>query len=442
MEALSCNICGGKLVMGVGGIATCESCGMQYSPEILKEKVQEILGAVRVNNTQMIENYLTIADNAYNANNLAEAESYGNKIIEIDPANYKAWLIKGKAAGWQSTVENIRLSESVSAFVKAIKSATEDEKESIVEDIKSEISKLGRALIEIRGERFVKWPDEEETNGFKSDVLAIFNSITELSTQAGVNIPVSEIAAPIAEQINQSVVLAWQNTILPDSTWIKSDANAWATFIARIDYCTDILLQSINLCEEDDAEDIFRYENLIYFHKEALKSCSFNWAIVDIQYALAREEERNELISQYENKIAEIKAKIEIKDAAKKAEEANNRIKEYWDSHVEVKKSLDEEKNNLIERIEKLTDEIAQIPGITEQVSIQKRIESLDAEKSALGVLKIKEKKALKDQIDAAEAEVKKISPRIDALKAAIQEKIIPLQDRLNAINDELTKAR
>ena len=42
MAALVCDICGGKLVMGSGGIAVCDSCGMEHSPDRMKEKVQEI----------------------------------------------------------------------------------------------------------------------------------------------------------------------------------------------------------------------------------------------------------------------------------------------------------------------------------------------------------------------------------------------------------------
>lgn len=40
MAALVCDLCGGKLVMGAGGIAVCDSCGMEYSTERMREKVQ------------------------------------------------------------------------------------------------------------------------------------------------------------------------------------------------------------------------------------------------------------------------------------------------------------------------------------------------------------------------------------------------------------------
>ena len=43
MAALVCDLCGGKLMMGAGGIATCDSCGMEHSADRMKEKVRECL---------------------------------------------------------------------------------------------------------------------------------------------------------------------------------------------------------------------------------------------------------------------------------------------------------------------------------------------------------------------------------------------------------------
>lgn len=38
MAALVCDICGGKLIVGAGGITVCDSCGMEYSVERMREK--------------------------------------------------------------------------------------------------------------------------------------------------------------------------------------------------------------------------------------------------------------------------------------------------------------------------------------------------------------------------------------------------------------------
>ena len=48
---LECEICGGKLVGKPGGIFECESCGMEYSTEWAKAKIQEIKGTVKVEGT-------------------------------------------------------------------------------------------------------------------------------------------------------------------------------------------------------------------------------------------------------------------------------------------------------------------------------------------------------------------------------------------------------
>lgn len=46
--ALQCVICGGKLVGKPGSIFECDSCGMEYSTEWAREKIQEIKGTVKV----------------------------------------------------------------------------------------------------------------------------------------------------------------------------------------------------------------------------------------------------------------------------------------------------------------------------------------------------------------------------------------------------------
>ena len=48
MAALQCEICGGKLIGKPGGIFECDSCGMEYSTEWAKAKVQEIKGTVKI----------------------------------------------------------------------------------------------------------------------------------------------------------------------------------------------------------------------------------------------------------------------------------------------------------------------------------------------------------------------------------------------------------
>lgn len=475
MAALVCDICGGKLVMGSGGIAVCDSCGMEHSPDRMKEKIQEVKGTVRVDNSHMINNYLEMANTAYEASNLSEAESYCNKVIEIEPINYRAWFLKGKAAGWQSTLQNLRISESASAFTKAIGNAPDDENETLFEEAKTEMLNLSIAIISLRGDRFAKWPDEEEKNGFSSDIIAILNALTQFVSQVGVAIPLSEIMAPIATAINQSVITAFQNVVFPDYDGDPNDSDdragkyEWQNYIERIGFCTELLNQAIELCDEDDEEDIQRYENLIYLHEKAIDSCSWDYDISEWgwkdwhkEWSLTDDAKRirREMIADYRSKITAIMATKAQKDA----ELAKARFDDYWLGHASDKAALESEKATLFCQIEALkrstddqisilTTDLSAIQGKAEIDNISARTEKLNSDKAALGVFKGKEKKLIQDQIDnlrASEKEIKArmeaervtIQKKIDAVKAEAQSKVSPLQKRIASIDEELTKER
>lgn len=446
--------------MGTGGIATCENCGMEYSQDRMKEKVQEIKGTVRVDNTHMIQNYLSIAQNAYEASNQSEAELYCNKVIEIDPTNYQAWLLKGKTAGWQSTLQNPRFSESVLAFSKAIENAPEEEKNTIIEESKNEIKSLGTALISLRTDRFVQWPDEDETQGFLKDITTIMHTLIQFISQVGESIPVNEMMGPIATQINQAVVQAWSKKILPDYQGNEGRPNEyeWRDFLKRIDFCIELVTNAINLSDEDDEEDIQRYENLIFLQEQAIKSCSWDYNIGDYggkywykDWSLtdSAKAARRDIIAEYQRKMNAIKSVKEEKEANERAEKeriekekADKRFKEYWEEHVKEKENLEKERNSIEEQIKGLKEEMKKIPGNTEISNIEERINKLCEEKDALGMLKIKEKKAIQEKIDLEKVNINIIKERMNADKATVQAKIKQLQSRVDEINFELAKAR
>lgn len=445
MAALVCDLCGGKLIMGVGGIAVCDSCGMEHSANRMKEKVQEIKGTVRVDNSHMVENYLEMAQSAKDAGNHAESESYCNKVIEFEPTNYKAWMLKGEAAAWQSSLQNSRVDEGVASFVKAINNAPDEVREDLVEEAKEQIKNLAVAMISLRADRFAKWPDEEESNGFISDITSILNTVVAFLFQTGEVIPPSEIMAPIATCIDQSVAQAWQNVIWPEYNGDPNDSDdragkyEWQNFIKRVDYCASLVEKAISLCDE---EDIQHYENLIFLHQAAIDSCSWCCEFTEwgkrwyVEWKLTDEAKnaRRNLIRDYEAKIEEINEAEEKKE--------KKRFDDYWSEHADEKAALETERAYLQDKIASLRNEISSIPGDIEKENIQGRIYALKDEKLYLGLFKGKEKKAVQEKIDAAYLELKTVVDRMDAAKEEIENKIVPLQQRIAEIDVELTKAR
>ncbi len=493
MKRMVCEMCGSNDMVKQDGLFVCQNCETKYSVEEARKLMIEVEGTVRVDNTHMIPNYLEMALAAKDAGNNQEAENYCNKVIEIEPTNYKAWMLKGESAAWQSTLLNSRVDEGVAAFVKGITNAPEEEKEELIEQAKQQIKNLSSAMISLRAERFVKWPDEEEATGFLSDITAILGSVINFLSGTGSLIPIAEIMAPIATQINGAVTLAWEKVIWPDYDGDPYDPDdragkhEWQTFIKRADYCINLLEKAINLCDEDDEEDIIRYKNLIFISKAAIESCSWDYNLMDNggrswhkEWHLTDDSVKTRVnwIESYEDKISEIKQRIAAKETAEKAEkarqravemakekeEAKKRFDDYWEAHADERKELEAEQKALKDQINSLTasideqdatlkKEIAAIPGKDEIENLDARIKKLSADIAALGIFKGKEKLVLQGQIDQAKVDKKAVQKKMSEAKADleanaaasrrnIQVKISQLQSRVKSIYNELTMER
>ena len=386
MKQLTCEMCGSNDLLKQDGVFVCQTCGTKYSVEeakkIMVEGTVEVAGTVKVDNTESIENYLKIAKSAYSSQNQVEAENYANKVIEIAPDNYEAWLIKGKAAGWQSTLANPRFPECISAFSAALSNTPGDKRDAVVEEIKEEITNISCALISLRAERFIKWPDAEESTGFISDITTILKTVTAFLVK-GISISISDIMSPAAEMINKSVINAYENTIYPD---YKSKEYPYPTdrdfskYIERLDYCIQLVEQSIKLCDDDSESDIQRYKNLIDLQEYAINACSYDWQhpsvrldssnsglwtskgyIVDIYnnrvYFVksvltdSAKSHRRSKISEYKSKISAIEAEIDRKIKAKK----KKKYDEFWSKHSEEYKTLTQELSKAKQKRDELT---------------------------------------------------------------------------------------
>ena len=282
MKQLTCEMCGSTELMKQDGVFVCQTCGTKYSVEEAKkmmvEGTVEVAGTVKVDDSAKIANYYTMAENAYDASNQKEAESYCNKIIEIEPNNYKAWLLKGRAAGWQSTLANIRVEESVNCFNKAIDNAPEDKVEEVKKVASDEISKLSLALITLCCDNYSKNGSINNANTIKKNVQAV--KLYSLLFLAKCGVKATDLNASIALKINGAVVSAYQNDIKKDywgSTGHPSKG-AWDRYTEQCWAAIDLINLAINLSDDDGAADKTRYENKIFILKELESSGSYHYS--------------------------------------------------------------------------------------------------------------------------------------------------------------------
>lgn len=319
MKQLICEMCGSTNLIKQDGVFVCQSCETKYSIEEAKkmmvEGTVEVAGTVKVDDTSKIDNYYTMAENAYDAGNKEEAENYCNKIIEIDPANYKAWFLKGKAAGWQSTLRKIRIEESVNCFTKAIDNSPEDSIDDIKKEAASEISELSTSLMRICCNNFAKYPSEEN----EADILKNLQmtKLYSLLLLRKCGVAPNEFYKDVATMMNNAVCSAWQNKITNDYQHSEHPSKfTWETFKTRCLSCISILEEAINISADDKQADIQRYKNLIDITTNLLNSCSYTYSNGSYvrDYKLTDEAKKMDIdaIMTYHQKIKEIDPSYEI----------------------------------------------------------------------------------------------------------------------------------
>ena len=284
MKRIVCEMCGGTDLVKSEGLFVCQSCGCKYTVEEARKMMievagtVEVTGTVKVDNSASVDTYLSMARNAVDAGNNKEAEDYANRVIEIDANNWNAWMLKAKAAGWQSTLQNIRFSESVYAYGQAISCAPEQEKTVILEEAREQVKKLGTALAQLRASRFEKWPDEEEAEGAKKDLSTIFETIIQFNQQLGSSLGMQEMIRPIAEIITSSVSNAWNGLIKPefekDNDGHPSDY-ALTKMLDRAGNCLTIMRTVTNVSDDEDIENIARYDLMIAIHRYCIRAKSY-----------------------------------------------------------------------------------------------------------------------------------------------------------------------
>ncbi len=329
MKQLTCEMCGGTDLIKQDGVFVCQSCGCKYSVEEAKkmmiEGIVDVTGStIKVDNTSNIENYLKLAENAFSANNNKEAESYSNKILEINPNYYKAWLIKGKAAGWQSSLDKSRNFESIECFEKAVENVPEAEAADLKKEIAEEISKLSEASMSICCDMFVNNPSESNADLLIKTATSINNSAIMLLGKCGI-VP-AEYEEKTAISIRISAIKAYERIAWPEYSRSNNGHPydfQFTRFVERSIACIKVLKCSISMADKLDDINIKNYKDLIRISTTLTKAAGYEkkfngsssyWVVASTLSASAKQSHLDD-IKTYHQKIKEIDPNYEFSTA-------------------------------------------------------------------------------------------------------------------------------
>lgn len=486
MKKIVCELCEGTEFTKEGGFFVCHGCGTKYSLEEAKSMMKEVEGEAApiassapvapiptINpNQAQIDNILVLATTAYEAQNFKEAENYCNRAIELDAMCYKAWNLKGKAVGWSSKMDNMRVEEAAHSFCKAIDFAPEDEKEDLKNQASEELKKLGLAIIATRKNRFIASPDTDELNGFTHDKKVLLDALLVLLQHGNaVGIPEGYLDQ-IAVMMNDAAVgglntarTAWNKVKYPT----EKDLTIYLDWNGNI--CT-LLRQAISTSNDDDEADITRYKNLNTALEDPIGKYSYTsqWNSYLSRYDQVRDKcladsavkNRRDEVSRNKTTIANLERTTREKKAAaaKKAEEEKKaRIAAYWAAHADEKASLENEKKQLIERKDILNKDIGEVvrkitaaeeekkskvSSEVESDKIRNQIRDLENRRSNLGMFAGKEKKQIGEEIASLQGRVESLRSKIDGEKktrdATVDKNIAPAKAKRDELNTELSK--
>ena len=325
MKALTCEMCGSTNLIKDGGVFVCQSCGTKYSVEEAKkmmiEGVVSVKGSVVVDNTSSIDNYLIMAKNASKAGNHLEAESYCNKIIEIDSQHCEAWLLKGTSAGWQSTLANIRLEETINCYNNALSFTSESNIETIKKSIHEELSLLSSAITKLACDHFSEFPTFETATSIHLHLLDLVLTIA----------PIVESNGGDSELLKKNIGLTTGETALNAYNHAKSLYNneehpseyEWKDYLDTGDGCIYLLDFATGLCHITTEDAIRYYNNMIKIQEELARSQSWTYSVdagrYVVEYTLTNEaiNSRFDRIMEYHNSIKELNPEYVIPERPK-----------------------------------------------------------------------------------------------------------------------------
>ncbi len=432
MNSLSCDICGGKLVVRSGGVAICENCGMEHSKERMQEKLQEAKVDIpvdsvsdaditpTVDNPRSVDDWMKMGTEASQAGNYKEAYECFTKVTEVEPDNWRAIYEKGKAGAWQSSLGNIRTAEieqGVAAALDIIDASDMDE-ESIVaikNEFALEVFNVNRAITNLMHKKLIELKDKY----FAVHWYQMWDTLHRYITDADK----LEYAVSLIEGYNDELsvnnVIIFKMMICVDIKYACQPIQYW------LDY-SQASMGYLGLSAVEKQNLIKKY-----------------WALVDeIRVRKPEFAKEKELwpdpFEPGAHKPEDVFAYWQkVNDELQAQKNRKERFEKYWEEHSEEKQkpldrneAINSELSELRDKLSPLDNEISSIvnepakelPDAVKLEEIKQQQLALIEQKTSIGRFDDKkQRKQLQKQIDSLRSEIDSLTESVDRQRKALQ---------------------
>jgi len=415
MKKLTCEMCGSTDLLKQEGVFVCQSCGTKYSVEdakrMMTEGTGEVINKVAVDNSAKLDNLYKLARRAKEGNDSEKACQYYEQILIDDPNSWEASFFSvyySAILKWRNDEKGTALNlllNCIDTVFDLIKNNVDEigEQFSVVRSVSSEIDGICGAFYQSNKDNFEAFYSRYKEAGYSSNNWNLFLQCVARTTQNNSSLSKIRYAS------GKKILIMYEND-------------------GELD---DIAKELIKVAISTALANPCSYIHLSYGRDDS--------GLPDM-IQLRREEDKNReaLISLYTAGLEEVENKQKVL--------AQKRINEYWATHQSEKTALDSEKQSLLDQISSLNKEIEEIPqkteGYSKMLELQKKAEELVTQKKSLGIFKLKEKKAIQEQIDTTNSEIGVIKSLIDGAIEKEKQNIASLEKRIEEIDTELTKSR
>lgn len=401
--------------------------------------VQAKSNGLGVETNQMIQNFFILAQTAYDSQNYLDAESYANRIIEVDPTNCDAWLMKGNCAGWQTFTPNFRMLESINCWNTCLINSSEDEREDYLFTVRTNCIEVAIAYVMRNITDFKKNPNEESIAKIKETIDYIEPIMRKANETFGVDIVVYEdkLSSNVSAMVTD---VSKQATNAFGKRKETQTDEAFTKFIEIQDYCIEVWGYLMDLAKKHGTVTAILH-SIVKMHETIIRSCGYKQSGSKFKeskkISLGEKNVRLEKIQQAKHKLEEKFVDI------RKRDRVDQKIKnaKYWEEHVEEKEQLLAERTQLDHEIFELENSKLKMPKLTE-------LKKLEEEAIRFQVLKDnptysgKERAAFMEELNKTRKLIVTKKREIASIINPIDDKIEKLKKRMVNIDSELNMNR
>lgn len=151
---------------------------------------------------ELAPDLLTLAGTAERDGNTADALVHYRKMLEIDPTCTSAWLGKGRAIGWESTLSNVFIREALVAFAHAIETAPDGQKLAVAALAQADIVAITKIVYNMTRDDFLQNQESaHHRQRYLETAFAISDALEEITIWGPTNRPTLKQRVRIARDV-------------------------------------------------------------------------------------------------------------------------------------------------------------------------------------------------------------------------------------------------